>query len=107
MITANIQNVIARAVARTGGEALASFTTKEKNELGHLSDRDIELWLHEFLHLKEKAIRGFPEMRWGASVQLDDIKVARFAFDAARQNEKLDEAAVQQLVRDTWSTLHK
>ena len=102
-----MQCLIADAVARFERVPDEKIAADVKKNIGDVPFEKITAVITQFQDLKAKAVKEFSRMRWGASGSLDDIKVARFAFDAAQLNRDLDEIAVRDLLKLTWYYLNR
>ena len=97
-----VQRSVASAIAHVEEVSDEEVAARIQEEIGDVPQDMVRTVVAQFRALKVRAKKEFPRMRWGASGSLDDMKVARFAFEAAQENRWLDEVAVRSLLKDTW-----
>lgn len=102
-----LQRIIASIVARVEETQEEDIAATVKLRVGEIPPGEIKVMIAKFRALKAKVSKDLHRMCWGASGVLDDIKVARFAFDVAQQDLGLDELAVRALLQETWGNLNR
>ncbi|MGA7726723.1 MAG: hypothetical protein WCA95_15710 [Opitutaceae bacterium] len=102
-----LQRTIASIVARLEETQEDDIAATVNSNVGEIQPSEVKVTLAKFRALKAKVSKDLPRMCWGASGILDDLKVARFAFDAAQQDSALDELAVRALPQEAWGNLNR
>ncbi len=100
----DVQRAISSAVAKEVSDT--DILARLAGKVGVVSPDDITEATARFRALRGRAVKELPRMRWGAAMTLDDIKVARFAFEIAQEQPGVDEIAVRALLRETWGYLY-